>query len=335
MRQSRLKQLAKGLLGMWVVALVTQCAQSDTFYSNTLRADLFSQIYAEDKYDFLWVFDNSPSMKDKVAYVRDNFNRFLGILTTRKAIDFQMAVVTGDFMIQQGQLISSDTGLKVVTNASADPIADFASIVKNVKDTTRSFWDQDLESAYQAISKYGSTFMRKGVPLIIIVVTDGDDSSCQSHCYGREPRHNPDQVPYPIERYIDYFKNIKASESTNTFFFPIIGLHSSSCEVQDYGMRYYQVASALGGTVGSVCLAEIGSAYDNIAKTIGDRGTRFPLTSQASGHGIIVSVDGEIVPYSKEDGYFYEASTNSIVFTGTRIPKKGAKVQIAYKQQTA
>jgi len=326
------------LAGLVALGFIIQCGEGDRFYSNTLRADLFQQLYTEDKYDFLWVFDNSYSMTDKVAYVRDNFDRFLKILNSRKAIDYQMAVIHGDRFENQKndfKLLSNKSGLEVVKSSSPDSPADFASILNNIQDTFTSFWEQHLESTYQTVSKHGGNFMRQGVPLVIILVSDADDYSCQSNCYGREPNHNPDFGLFPIERYIDYFKNVKSSEDTTTSFFPIIALHSSACDTEDFGMRYQQVAKSLNGFSGSMCLADIGASLDNVAKEIADRGTRFPLTTQASGKGISVYVDGVEVPFSIEDGYFYEASTNSIVFTGKHIPSKGQKIEVVYHQNSA
>jgi hypothetical protein len=92
---------------------------------------------------------------------------------------------------------------------------------------------------------------------------------------------------------------------------------------------------SLGGTslAGSVCAADIKNSYENVAKIIADRGVRFPLTSKASGSGFSVYVDGQKIDFSP-DNYIYEASSNSIVFTGF-VPKKGAKIEIVYNQEQA
>lgn len=311
--------------------LLVSCGTQDNFYAQSLRSDVFVQQNSDSQYDFLWVFDNSTSMYDRIDYVQDNFSRFLGILTTRKAIDFQMAVTTGDYFVQKGKLMANTSGLTVVKSGDSNPVAEFQSIVSQITDTATSFWDQDLEAAMQAITQYGSTFSRPGVPLNLIIVSDADDYSCAGNCFGVEPRHNTNYSIYPIERYINFFSTVKASQNTNLSFFPLIGLHSSSCGVEDYGSRYIQLSYALTtNMVGSVCNPEISTGYDAIASTISNRGTVFPLNSPSNGQNISVYVNGTVVPVSTDNGYTYDPSSNSIIFSGSAIPANGATITVTY-----
>ncbi|MBY0369113.1 hypothetical protein K2X33_00405 [bacterium] len=316
-----------------ILALLSGCAQSDSFFVANYRSDVFVQEYDDTKFDFLWVLDNSGSMSVRREFVKDNMQGFLNILNSRKAVDFQMAVTTTDMFSNSGALIQSTGGLSVVKSAtSSDPVADFASIVDAVADSPTSFWEQGLESAYQAISQHYSEFSRPGVPLIIIVVTDEDDYSCADHCWGVEPENNPDDVEFDVSRYITYFSGIKAAENSTTYLFPIVGLPTSSCTVSSLGERYEEVQVGLGGLSrsGSICNGELRSSYETIAQIITDRGMVFPLSGTASGNGIIVSVDGSLIPFSPEN-YEYDAQQNAIVFTGV-IPRSGAVIEVSYTQ---
>lgn len=318
-----------------MVSLLTQCRQEEAFYSNTLRSDVYFQNYNDQKYDFLWVFDNSGSMQPRRDYVKDNMQNFLNILNGRKAIDFQMAVVTTDYFNDNGSLVASPSGMKVVKSSeSANPSADMASIINNIKDSPTSFWEQGLENAYQAIYQHKDEFSRPGVPLVVVFLTDEEDWSCKDDCFGVEPENNLNWKPWPMTRYIEFFQNVKKSENSEVHAFPIVGIDSKLCDVASLGKRYMELQAELSdiSVSGSICNSDLKESYEGIARTIADRGVRFKLSSLASGVGINVIVNGELVPYSPEN-YFYEAETNSIVFTGA-IPKKGAVVEVNYAQLT-
>lgn len=313
--------------------VIVGCGQYDNFYANVLRSDVFYQAYDDHKYDFLWVFDNSGSMKERRDFVKDNMQQFLNILNSRKAIDFQMAVVTTDFFTEGGKLIASTSGQEVVKSVeSTDPVADVATIINQIKASKKSFWEQGLESAYQAVFLHGWKFSRPGVPLVIIFLTDEDDWSCKEECWGSEPENNDHWVPFPMDRYITYFQNVKKIESTDTFVFPVTGISGTNCEVASYGTRYIQLAEAIGGVSrsGSICNADLKESYEKIAEVIADRGVRFRLNSQSSGEGISVYINQKLVPYSP-DNYIYDKENNEIIFTGA-APKNGDIVQVAYEQ---
>ncbi len=318
------------------------CKSEEAFYSNILRSDVFYQLYDDTSFDFLWVMDNSGSMKAHRDFVRDNLSTFVNILTSRKAVDYQMSVVDTDLFSHNGQLVTGAGGITVVkSTASANPIADFASIINNVSDSPTSFWEQGLESAYQAIYQHKAEFSRPGVPLVVVMLTDEQDWSCADQCFGVEPENNTNWIPFPVSRYVDYFKNVKKAEDTDLHVFPIVGIENHPCVVASYGTRYAEVAAGIDsdpdgdkGSVGdtrSICSSEIRESYENIARIIADRGAVFQLSSAASGSGINIFVDGVLVPFSPEN-YVFEAETNSIVFTGA-VPKKGSIIEVTYAEK--
>lgn len=332
----RLQNLTTRALKVAIIAtsmFLSSCEFSDTFYSNVLRSEVFHQLYDDTQYDFLWVFDNSDSMSDKRQFVVDNMQTFMNIMNSRKAVDFQMAVTTTDMMTQAGALVQSDSGLSVIRSTSANPVADFASIMENVGSSPTAFWEQGLESAYQAIYQHGSTFSRTGVPLIVIFVTDEDDYSCESHCFGIQPEDNPDDVVYSLDRYTEYFSNVKAFEDSELYVFPIVGMSSSTCALGSVGTRYEDLQKSLGNlsVSGGICNDELQDSFERIAQIVADRGTIFRLSKTASGRGMNLYVDGVLIPYSPEN-YRYDETENAIVFTGA-VPKSGSTIEISYSQR--
>ena len=327
------KSLSKLTVLALTLLVTISCRQQDNFYSNIMRSDVFYQMYDDHKYDFLWVFDNSGSMKSRRDFVKDNMQTFLNILNSRKAIDFQMAVATTDVFTDNGKLVSAN-GVEVVkSKQSANPVADFAALVNAVVDSPTSFWEQGLEGAYQAIYQHRAKFSRPGVPLVVIIVTDEEDFSCKEDCWGVEPENNTNWKPFEVVRYTEFFKNVKKAENTDLHLFPIVATDTTTCTVASVGQRYMDVAATLTelSTSGSICNSELRTSYEKIAKLIADRGVRFKLSSEAQGTGINIFVDGVLVPYSPEN-YVYEPETNSVVFTGA-IPKKGAIVEVTYDQK--
>lgn len=315
------------------------CAEKDAFFSNTLASDVYVQLYAIHSYDFLWVLDNSPSMAPKNQYLQDNMQNFVNIMNSRKAVDYQMAVTNVDYFSNPGGLIAGTNGVTVVKSAtSANPVADFQSIVSNIKSTGTAFWEQGLIQSYLAIQNSGSTFMRNGVPFVVIYLSDDDDWSCkqmmngQTSCSGIQPENNPDIMLYPTTYFINFFQNLKAGQNTTTTLFPITGTSDADCTVERVGLRYRFVAGQVGGDTssGGLCPDQIGNSLNNIAQTLADRGIRFPLSQQTNGQNIEVLVNSQLVPYSQTNGYYYDPTTNSVIFTGNAVPTEGATVQILY-----
>jgi len=331
------RKTIKILVLLLLAILLTQCRSEDRFYSNVLRSDVFVQLFDDTKYDFLWVFDNSVSMKTKRDYVKDNMNSFLQTLQSRKAIDYQMAVVTTDYFSHAGALVSSPSGIKVVSSLSADPVGDFAAVVNNVQNSGTSFWEQGLESAYEAIYSQGNEFIREGVPLIIIFLTDEDDYSCESNCFGIQPEHQSNWNAFSVDRYINLLKNLNNNDGNEVSVFPIVGTSGSTCTVPSLGDRYVAVQEGVGGfgVAGSICSQELPESYENIARIIADRGVRFQLNDLASGAGIQVFLDEQLVPYSEDNGYVYDPDSNSIIFSGSYIPDDGQTIEVLYSEQVS
>ena len=322
------------ITGLIVGLAVAACQQRDSFYVNVQRSDVFFQAYDDHKYDFLWVFDNSASMVGRRDFVKQNMQRFADILNSRKAIDYQMAIVTTDYFNDEGALVTGSGGRQVVTSVSPTAIADFQDLISHISDSATSFWEQGLLSAKQGLYLHAAEFSRPGVPLVVIFLTDEEDYSCKDDCFGVQPEDNSNWKPYSTDYFVKYFQGIKAQENTDVFLFPIVGKSLSACEVASLGSRYMDVASQIGGASlsGSICDSDMKASFEQIAQTIADRGVRFKLSNQASGKNLAVFVNRVAVPFAPEN-YVYEASTNSVLFTGA-IPRNGDIVEVGYSQET-
>jgi hypothetical protein len=338
MRPQTIKSFGLAIAGAFLLMLLG-CSEKDAFFANTLKSDLYVQLYAVHQYDILWVLDNSPSMAPKNQYLHDNIQDFLNELNSTKAADLQMAVTTVDFFSSPGQLVQGTGGLTVVKSATSTNFAgDFQSIVSNIHSTGTSFWEQPEIQAVLAIQNSGPTFMRNGVPFIVVVLSDDDDWSCQAMvngataCSGIQPENNPDVILYPTTYFINFFKGLKAGQNTTTTVFPIVGTANGDCVQERVGLRTMFIAAQVGGDTapGGLCPDQIGNSLNNIAKTLANRGVQFMLSSNTNGQDIEVLVNSQVVPYSTQNGYYYDPTTNSIFFTGNAIPLNGDTIQILY-----
>lgn len=313
--------------------LVTGCKESASFYTNSLRSQIFVQPNTNSRYDFLWVLDNSGSMKPRRDYIKDNLDSFLEVLNSRKAIDYQMAVVTTDAMRDSGSLVTASSGLQVVKSSqSSNPTADFAEIVNSISDSNTSFWEQGLENSYQATLKYSQRFSRDGVPLMVIYLTDEEDFSCKEQCWGSEPENNENWIPFSSDRYIDFFKSFKTSEESEVVMFPIVGMNPERCAVPSLGSRYVEVMTGVGsyGTAGSICDVDLAESYNNIAKVIADRGNVFYLNAKASRRSLRVFVDN-VLQDPETANYSFDETLNALVFNG-KLPPAGSVIEVVFEE---
>lgn len=312
---------------------VTGCKEGASFYTNSLRSQIFVQPNTDSQYDFLWVLDNSGSMKPRRDYIKDNLDSFLEVLNSRKAIDYQMAVVTTDAMQDSGSLVTAPSGIQVVKSSqSANPIADFAEIVNAISDSNTSFWEQGLENSYQATLKYSQRFSRAGVPLIVIYLTDEQDFSCKEQCWGSEPENNENWIPFSPDRYIDFFKSFKTSEESEVVMFPIVGVDPERCGVPSLGTRYIDVMTGVGsyGTAGSICDVDLEESYNNIARVIADRGNVFYLNAKAVKRSLRVFVDN-VLQDPEIANYTLDESLNAVVFNG-KLPPAGSVIEVVFEE---
>jgi hypothetical protein len=225
--------------------------------------------WADPTYNFLWVVGNADSMASKRAIVQAHFPVFVDELRANGIDEFRMAITDTDFFTNQGQLVASANGLKVVSSSSANVASDFNSILAQVGNTGTAFWPQGLESAYQAILLHNFEFMEKG-PLVVIYLSDHNDYSCEDKCYGIQPEDNHNYLPVKTSRYGEAFKLIKNFSGQSVILHAIVGKADSPCTVPTLGTRYIDVQNSWGvGSVQSICDDQLAQSLDNIAQSLG------------------------------------------------------------------
>lgn len=217
------------------------------------------------EWSILWVIDNSSSFLAQREIIKNYFPTFSEKLKAHGVSSFKMAVTHTDLFSQKGELISIG-GSKVISGETPEGVDQFKNMIDLVKDTSTSFWEQGLESAYQAIEKEGKEFLSQDVPLAIIYVTDENDYSCETNCFGQEPENNPGWTAFALERYVAQFKSLHNTHHIKVSLFPVVGLPVGSCKVASYGERYLGVMNMMGsGHAFSVCPKDLVMSLDLVA----------------------------------------------------------------------
>lgn len=222
---------------------------------------------ATDEYRVLWVVDNSPSYPKMIALLKSSFSKFLKPLT-KKSIRYEMSVVTTDAFTFQGEMVKSAKGFDTVADKSKDPVQDFSDILDGVTGPVTAFWEQGLESSYLALKKHGGHLVKTNIPLVVIYISDENDYSCASDCFGVQPENNPDWKAHPTKRYIDFFKNLE-SKNVPVKVFPLVGLPNSTCSLGSVGTRYLEVMKGIGSSpAGSICDKDFGRSLARLGKQL-------------------------------------------------------------------
>ena len=257
-----------------------------------------------DAVDILFVVDNSCSMNDKQAQLATNFDTFMNVLDT-SGVDYHIGFITTDSYHAEGSLITTST---------LDPVSEVASIIDDIG-TQGSASEKGLFYSYYALqSGYdfgpGSDFWRSDSKLIIIYVSDEDDSSSGI-------------TPTSIKTYTIAAKG----DADYVTAHAVAGDYPGGCTANggaQEGAEYYTTVSYLNGVFLSICEDDWGTPLETLANESILKSS-FALSQDAIAETITVTVDG----VSHTD-WTYDSSTNSITFDSGAIPAGGAYIYVSY-----
>lgn len=285
--------------------------------------DVFKQL-SRPLVDIMFVVDDSGSMGDDQDALAKNFKSFIN-WAVRLNVDYQIMVTTTDVTGAGGGPGCARGNPKIVTPQTPDPIGTFQ---RNVRVGTRgSPVEKGLEAAYRALIPPASTgcnrgFYRKAASLSMIFVSDETDQSPQS-----------------VQFYVSYFKSLKGFRNVDLIRASVVvGPPPSGCRGSGGGggfaagaPRYWQVAKELRGSQQSLCTQNWSATLSNLAAiSFGYRG-QFYLSRQADPLTIRVKVNGSVIKQNAQEGWTYDSTSNSILFSKKQLPPPGATIQVEYK----
>ena len=163
-------------------------------------------------------------------------------------------------------------------------------------------------------------FLRDGVALAVIIVTDEGDSS-----------------PSQVEDYLDFLDSL-GKRYTISAIAPtlpedqddptmVCNPESSPAASLD---RYRDAVELTGGLLLPIC-DDFAEALDDLGALINYLLVQFRLKHVPSPDTILVFVDGVEVPESETDGWVFNPAQNTIEFRGAAVPDYGARVEIYYR----
>jgi hypothetical protein len=279
--------------------------------------------------DVVWVIDNSGSMSEEAANVRNNFQNFVNSLGAKS--DLHLALLSSKSQIGRGTSVSlpevSNSTTKMVqvdhpvgsTNALA--IAALASCAKPekgaiiAKPSTKAVCGQEINENIEAFSSISSfsgklvDFFRKESKKVFVVVTDDNARGVDA----------------------TNFRTVMANGSAGKEFtlFAFRGTKSkNNCNVASPGMAYEQLAKETGGEVFDICDTDWSENFDKLtAGIVKIANVGYKIKQQGVKKVLSIAIDGKVIEVGK-----YTVSGQDISFAdGILVPgQKTIEVKFQY-----
>ncbi len=299
---------------------VVEVALSGTGTDVTHRIDTFRQLPAP-KVDVLFVIDDSFSMGDDQERLRQELPQVIDIATTW-AQEYHIGITTTDTLQVRGEFVGFPR--------YADPTTDPSEFARNLLVGTAGYYiEKGLEAAYLALydrstqtglacnnnlagqcpddadglglicvagscSGRNSGFLREDAELVIIIVSDEEDSS-----------------PQTVGWYVDRFADLKTAGSGVGVVVHSVIVTPEGClgGFGTPGQRYLQTSEALGGQVVSICEPDFGSAFARVAaRTFGLKDRFYPSLDP-----VVASIEVRVGGQPCND-WIFNASSGAVVF---------------------
>jgi hypothetical protein len=310
--------------------------------SNNNQVDEFVQTSGQTV-DVLFVVDNSGSMSEEQENLEDNFAEFISG-AQRFQNDYQIGVVTTDMQddsesgrLQNPRVISrgpaveaefsnavnvgtsgagEEKGLAAAQAALSDPLIFDTGVACNANSDCQNP-DICVDNVCGGANR---GFLREDAALEVVFVSDEDDFSEAS-----------------LNFYVDFLKSIKGFRNEGRFHANAIvgsrGGMASSCSggggEASAGSRYVEVAQRTNGRVYSICESDFGIPLQEIGTQAFGLPIQFFLSRPAEAASIQVEVDDE----NQNNGWSYDAQSNSIIFEDASVPQPDQVIRISYNAQ--
>lgn len=324
--------------------------------------DVFRQL-TEPQVDVLWVVDDSGSMSEEQTALGQNFPAFFA-QTSINNVDYHIAVTTtlvsGETCIpditnptapcnttadpEAGLYTACSGNDKFITRTTSNAQSQFACNVSvadhsNVRPSRAASDSQEagLQAAKLFLSEphisdpaANGGFLRDDAKLYVIMISDEEDQSNG-----------------PVDLYVDFFQNLKGFRNRNLVSVSAIaGGVPTACAEAEPGTRYKDAVDAIAnGLFLNICTNDWGTYLQQLAFDSFGLKSQFFLSRNADPTQLQVCISDQDIeanpaapcttvnqrPEGSADGYFYEASTNSVVFNPGSVPPRGQYIRVTYE----
>jgi hypothetical protein len=179
--------------------------------------------------------------------------------------------------------------------------------------------------------------IREEAKLVVIYVTDEKPDEIEEAGFLPEGNNNPtaaqqQQINNFVQPYIADFVNNNAVAHLIAEPLPYDSTTCSSGGAE-HAFGYYELVNATGGQIGSICQTDLGPTLDSIIDSIIGDASPITLSKYPISASIAVARDGAAVSRSRNTGWDYRASSNSIVFFNMPFdPASPSDVVISYRR---
>jgi hypothetical protein len=267
--------------------------------------------------DIVFVIDNSGSMGIFQAELSSQMTAFLNVFLSSGA-DFHLGFITTD-----GGFLRCSMQVCWIDNTFANPVDWSQGVISNIS-ITGAAYERGIQMAKEFFENQdpitggapGTPFWRDDATTVIIYVSD-----------------EPDQSIGGWSAYTNFFDNLRPSIDQMKHF-GVIGDAPSGCTWSYngiirpivYGQGYWDMIQRYSGSWYSICSVDWGSQMQDLANNVTIR-ARFALQEpDPIESSIVVKINGQI----STSGWYYDSSTNSVVFQEDSIPEPNQTITIEY-----
>ncbi|MCB9654246.1 MAG: VWA domain-containing protein [Deltaproteobacteria bacterium] len=251
--------------------------------------------------DFIWVVDNSNSMREEQEALAEAADAFFQALSASQ-VSYRLGVVTTDGEALRG--------------------GDFTTDVDAFKQRVRvgingNGGEQGLEYAVRAL-EYASTTtqtaerLRDDAVPVVVFYSDEDSLNLRT-----------------LAAYEDILR------SKGALAFAIVGPRPRGClaigrGTANVGASYIDVAEALGGTTASICADDLTGPIQEMLVTAAGAASQTQLDGLPISGSLEVALTTSTVARSRVDGFDYEAAANALLFFGDGNLAEGQPFRVTY-----
>lgn len=299
----------------------------------TGATETFAVTESEGLLDLVWVIDNSGSMNEEAAQVRDNFSKFLTTVEARA--DVHVALVSAkaegsrstgvtlpDAFVQKGGVqlehsVQSNDPLMVAALATC--AAAQSSFPPFDENSTSEFMDAKVcgkslqvdtflggDTYADVIGKLSSFFRPQAKPIYVFVTDD-------------------EALEVTDQNFVSLVQPALGAQAPAVFAFSGRD-NRSGCRISRRGLAYEALAKATGGATYDMCEPDWSANFTELSKSVGAIASlTFTLKGPNVGKIKSVAVDGQQLSV-----YDYDVNGNVVTLKQASVPKGSKEVVITY-----
>ncbi len=275
--------------------------------------------------DVLWVIDTSSSMDKHQSLLAQQVGLFVDSLNTT-GLNYQIAVTTMDMSASgaKGKFLGSPAVLKASTPNLTSVLSSRLQV-----GATGSPVERGLEAMKASVSAPLATtgtnvgFLRPNALLAVIFLSNEDDQSVSEDYAAFLDSVRP-PLPSGDRSWVAQFMGVTPDDLT---------CKTSEWDAAGYsevGTKYIALAAASGGNSEAICDADLRRALTNVKSRILEILTEYKLARTPNLATLEIYINGVKIPQDATNGWTYLASSNSIRFHGTAVPRSDASILVKY-----